>query len=157
MDRREHETLVHIVDGSVEVFTFSFRSINIVFATHNLEVTAKLAFNIFSLIFVSRIRVNWLASLPIIFGFFIEEAVITDTIRRRFINILDVICVLMGSTSLVEIFLVLSVIAMVVLTISNISSVVPCWNSAGSWLVNAFLESVHIFYNFFIFNINIIN
>ena len=135
---------MHVVDWSVEVFTFCFRSIDVVFTTHNLEVSAELALNLFSLVFVLRIWVNRLPSLPIILGLFIEETVITDTIRRRFVNILDVICVLVRSAPLVEVFLVLSVVGMIVLTVSNISSVVPCWDPATSRLVNSVLKSVHL-------------
>ena len=135
---------MHVVDWSVEVFTFCFRSIDVVFTTHNLEVSAELALNLFSLVFVLRIWVNRLPSLPIILGLFIEETVITDTIRRRFVNILDVICVLVRSAPLVEVFLVLSVVGMIVLTVSNISSVVPSWDPATSRLVNSVLKSVHL-------------
>ena len=134
---------MHVVDWSVKEFTFAFRSIDVVFAIHDLEVIAEPALNLFSLIFVSGIWVNRLASFPIVLGLFIEETVITGTIRRRFVNVLDVICVLMRSASLVEVLLILSVVVLIVLTISHISSVVPCWNPAISRLVNTLLKSVH--------------
>ena len=174
MDRRKHKSLVHIIDGSIKIFTFCHWSIDIIFTSHYLKVFTELSLNIFGLKFIWRIRVNRLATIPIIpkventfiskiyqivnlLGFFLEETVITDTIRRRFVYVLNIVSVLMRSASLVEVLLILSVVVMIVLTISNISSVVPCWDSAISRLINTFLKSVH-FYNFFYFllNINII-
>ena len=144
MDGREHEALVHVVDWSVKVLSFCLGSINVIFAIHNLKVTLESVLYFFSIIFISRIRVDRLATLPIIFGLFIEETVITGTIRWCFVNILDVICVLMRSASLVEELLVLSMVVLIVLAIGNIRSVVPSRNPAISWLVDTLLKSMHI-------------
>ena len=152
---------MHIIDGSIKIFTFCHWSIDIIFTSHYLKVFTELSLNIFGLIFIWRIRVNRLATIPIIpkventfiskiyqivnlLGFFLEETVITDTIRRRFVYVLNMVSVLMRSASLVEEFLILSVIGRIILAISHVSSVIPYWCSAISWIVNTIIRKVLI-------------
>ena len=159
---------MHIIDGSIKIFTFCYWSIDIIFTSHYLKVFTELSLNIFGLIFIWRIRVNRLATLPIIpkvenkfiskfhqivnlLGFFLEETVITDTIRRRFVYVLNVVGVLMRSASLVKEFLILSVVGRIILAISHVSSVIPCWCPATSWIVNTIIRKVMISNQIFLY------
>ena len=149
---------MHIIDGSIKIFTFCHWSIDIIFTSHYLKVFTELSLNIFGLKFIWRIRVNRLATIPIIpkventfiskiyqivnlLGFFLEETVITDTIRRRFVYVLNIVSVLMRSASLVEEFLILSMVGRIILAISHVSSVIPCWCPATSWIVNTIIRN----------------
>ena len=152
---------MHIIDGSIKIFTFCHWSIDIIFTSHYLKVFTELTLNILGLKFIWRIRVNRLATIPIIpkventfiskiyqivnlLGFFLEETVITDTIRRRFVYVLNIVSVLMRSASLVEEFLILSMVGRIILAISHVSSVIPCWCPATSWIVNTIIRKVMI-------------
>jgi hypothetical protein len=65
MNWRERETLVHIFNWSIKIFSFSLWSIIIVFAIHYLEIILELCFHNFCHESLWRLRINWLSSLPV--------------------------------------------------------------------------------------------
>lgn len=119
------KSLLLILNWSIEIFSFSFWSINIIFACHHLEVWGETTFNTFSYMSLWWFRINWLSSFPIKLNFGIEKMMISNTIRWSFINILKLIGILMLSTTLIEILFVLSMIAVIVFTICYICSIIP--------------------------------
>ena len=62
---------------------------------------------------------------------------VPDSIARCFVNVLNLISVLVGATSLIKVFLVVRVILLVVLRVSNMGPIVPCWDRARSGEVNS--------------------
>ena len=72
--------------------------------------------------------------------------VIADSIRRCFIDVFELVCILVLATGLIEILLVLLVIAVIVFAISHVGSVVPRNQISPPWQVYARLESVHFLF-----------
>lgn len=60
------ESLSHIFNWSVKVFSFSNWSMQVIFTRHNLEIMLEFSFNHFSLMSLWWFWVHWLSSFPVI-------------------------------------------------------------------------------------------
>ena len=136
MHRGESVSLLNVVYRPVEILSFCLRSPVVVLAEHNLEIINILALDNFSHESLWWLRVYWLPPFPIILGFLVEKTVVSYAVGRSFVNVLDLICVLMGPTSLVEKFLVLRVVMSIVFAVCYSSPVVPWRNLFGPGEVN---------------------
>ena len=66
MYRRKLKSLAIEVDGSVEIFTLSFGPVDVVFASHHLEIVSELLLDGFGHKTLWRFGVNGLSALPVI-------------------------------------------------------------------------------------------
>ena len=71
---------------------------------------------------------NWLTHLPIIFSHLLEIAILFFTMRRRFVNILELIGVLPLSTRLVKILFIVEVRSLIVFARHYVEVVDPLIN-----------------------------
>ena len=60
------KSLWNVLNGSVEILSFSFRSVDVVFTGHYLEIILEITFNHFSLMSLWRFWIDWLSSFPVI-------------------------------------------------------------------------------------------
>ena len=143
MNRRESETLMHIGNWFVEVFSFSYWSIMVVLARHDLEVRSIPSLLIFNKLSLRTVRIYWFSSFPVIFVAFLKKHMVTNSIRWSLINISYRISLLSGTTHLIKVFLIVSMVRIVVLRISNMRSIIPGGSSSISRQVNPRLKSIH--------------
>lgn len=125
MLRREHEALLYVIDGAVEVLSFWGVSVMIVFAIHNIEIIYKTVSHMCNLMLTRWISINRRPVFPIILWLLIKEWEFLLTIRRRLKNILKLVCVLMIVTTFIEKLLELGVIKMVIFTVCYMCSIIP--------------------------------
>lgn len=105
--------------------------------------------------FIGWLGVNRRPMLPIVFWLRIKEREFFLTIRRRLINILKLVSILMISTTFIEKLLELGVIKMVIFTVCYMCSIIPrrtvvvlhsCFISPFAWtLTIRRLRFRHIF------------
>ena len=152
---RKHEAFLHVIDGAVEVLSFGRVSMMIVFAIHNIKVLNMAVSHVCHLMFIGWLGVNRRPMLPIVFWLRIKEREFFLTIRRRLINILKLVSILMISTTFIEKLLELGVIKMVIFTVCYMCSIIPrrtvvvlhsCFISPFAWtLTIRRLRFRHIF------------
>ena len=80
MHRREHDSVMPVRDGLVEVFTLRLGSIIVILARHDLEVGQELSLLELDHLAILAIGVNRLASLPVVFVAALEELMISHAI-----------------------------------------------------------------------------
>ena len=62
---------------------------------------------------------------------------VSCSIRRRFVNVLELILVLLGAMPLVEELLILGVVVVVILAWSHVSPIIPGRDALLPWLLNS--------------------
>ena len=150
--RSKFKSLFGIFYRSIKIFSFSFWSIKIIFACHYLEISCKGLFNIFCNVSLRWLRIDRLSSFPIILYLWIKEMVISYPIRWCLVNVLELIGILMLSSTFIEILLVLLMITVIILTVCYIGSIIPLRHISPPGLIGTNVESIHVFIcNFFIF------
>jgi len=145
------ESLFIILNWPIKKFSLSFWSMQIIFASHYLEIRGKIAFNIFCHVSLRWFRIHWLSPFPVILNFRIKEMMISNTIRWSFIDIFELVCILMLTSALIKVLLVLSMIAMIVLTICYTCSIIPCGHVSPSGQICSFVKSIHFIFATFLF------
>ena len=129
----EYTTFFLVYYRLIEVFSFIFRQIFVVFWIHNLEIV--LVTIVLTIIFLplNWIWVDRLTSIPVIFYFFVIERIVPNTIWRCFINVFEMISILNSSFSFIKEFLIMSMSQFVIHTICDMGSVIPCLNTFRAW------------------------
>jgi len=128
---------------SVEIFSFSYRSINVIFRIHHLEITLKISMQFLRFKSIGWFWVNWLSSVPIIFYTIIVIGEFFNSVGWCFDQVFVLVCVLPDSWFLIKELFKMCVIAMIIFWISNLCSVVPSLHMSASRHLNAFLKSIH--------------
>lgn len=100
---RLHVRFMDVIVRPIKVFTPQRMSMVIVFAVHNAKVLSIVASYLFDTHSLWWFRMNWLAHLPIIFICRVEIVILFLAVRRRFINILELVGMLPLSTRLIKI------------------------------------------------------
>ena len=157
MNWREDESLVHIWKGPVKVLSFIYRTVIIVLTIHYLKIRLEALLNLLNYVAFWSIRINWLSSFPIIPKNFcklinrkivgsnllvplLEKTMISDSVAGYLVNVLQLICILMSTASLIEKFLVVSVVRSIVFWICHVSTVIPRCNCAWPRKFNTFIK-----------------
>ena len=122
---------------AIEIFSFGFWPIDVVFGVHYLKISLKLFLLLLSSKPMRRIWIHWLSSLPVVFYFLVVKAIFFDTIGRCFNKVFVLISVLTLSRLFIKKLFKMRMITMVVFWISNLRSVVPSCYMAASRKVNA--------------------
>lgn len=125
MNWGESVSLLDIIYWPIKVLSFSFGSSMIILAEHNLEIIDELTLDDFSHESFRWLWINRLPPLPIIFCFFIKEAMVSYTVWRSFVNIFYLISVLMRSTTLIKKFLILCMVMRIIFTVCDRGSIIP--------------------------------
>ena len=69
MHWRKLEALAIEIDGSIEILPFCSRPMNVVFASHDLEILLEENLLVLAHETLGRLRVYWLPSIPVISTF----------------------------------------------------------------------------------------
>ena len=113
---RLHVRFMYIIVRPIKVFTPQRMSMVVVFAVHNAKIFSIFVSNLLDSLSLWRERMNWFAHLPIVFVRLVEIVILCFTVRRRFINVLELVGMLPLSTRLVKILFVMEVRFMVIFT-----------------------------------------
>lgn len=113
---RLHVRFMYIIVRPIKVFTPQRMSMVVVFAVHNAKIFSIFVSKLLDTLSLWRERMNWFAHLPIVFVRLVEIVILCFTVRRRFINVLELVGMLPLSTRLVKILFVMEVRFMVIFT-----------------------------------------
>ena len=97
----------------------------VVLTIHNFKIPSESILHEVLQVLLSRHGGNWRSLLPVVFALSLEELEIALTVGGCLVDVLELVCVLMGSASFVEILLILSVVVRIVFTESYMGTIVP--------------------------------
>jgi len=137
MNWRKSISLRDVINRSIKIFSLRLWSSRIVLAIHDLKIMHELSLNNLSHKSLRWLGVNWLPSFPIKFGLFIEKAMISYAIRWRLVNVFNLICILMRSATLIEKFLILSMVMSIIFAVCYISPIIPSRYFPRPWQINS--------------------
>jgi hypothetical protein len=137
------KTLMNICNRFIKIFSLSSRSIDIIFASHHLEILSKCLFRFLKQLSFDRIWINWFSSFPIILYSFLKKIMFTYSVTWSLVNISKLILILWLTCFFIEKFLILCMIISIIFWICNMRSIVPRRYFSTSWQVYAILKSIH--------------
>ena len=73
----------------------------------------------------------------------VEKVMVSNAVRRSFINILNLISILVLTAMLIKILLVVDMVAVIILAVRNIGTVIPCFFAFWKKF-DSILKSIHI-------------
>ena len=100
-------------------------SIVVIFAVHHVKILHKTLLEVVQELLLRRVGVDRRALLPVKFGLLIVESVVPLTVRWSFVNVLELILILLLTVLLIEELFELCVILVIALAKSNMGPVIP--------------------------------
>ena len=122
---REQESFMDVINWPIKILSFVSGPMVVVFAVHDLKVPDEPILYKVLQIFLLRSWWNWWSFFPVIFWLLVKKGEFSLAVRGGFVNVFELICVLLLSTILVEELLVLCVVVGVIFGKCHMCPIIP--------------------------------